>query len=57
MRKLELNGQFVDLSSEEMLCLEGGESWVVTIFYFAGRAIGELSKIQKYSGDNGQWMA
>lgn len=56
MKKLEINGQFIDLTMEEMVSLEGG-SWVVDAFYLVGRAIGEIAKIQKYSGDNGQWMA
>lgn len=57
MKQLEISGQFVDLSSEEMLCLEGGESWVIKAAYYLGRVIGEISEIQLYSGDNGQWMA
>lgn len=57
MKQLEMNGLFVDLESEEMLCLEGGASWVVTGAYIFGRIIGEISKIQLYSGDTGQWMA
>jgi hypothetical protein len=57
MNQFELNGHFVDLTSEDLLCLEGGASWVVTASYVFGRIFGEIAKIQLYSGDNGQWMA
>ena len=56
MKQLEINGQFVDLTMEEMVSLEGG-NWIVTVAYCLGRVIGEIAKIQSYSGDNGQWMA
>lgn len=57
MKQLELNGHFDDLNNEDLLRLEGGESWVVTGAYVFGRILGEISKIHLYSGDTGQWMA
>lgn len=57
MKQLEICGQFMDLSIEEMVCIEGGTSWVVKVAYLVGRAIGEIAEIQEWSGDTGQWMA
>lgn len=57
MKQLEIGGQFMDLSMEEMVCIEGGTSWVVKVAYLIGRAIGEIAEIQEWSGDTGQWMA
>lgn len=57
MKQLEFCGQFIDLSIEEMVCIEGGASWVVKAAYWFGRVIGEIAEIQEWSGDNGQWMA
>jgi len=57
MKQLEINGHFVDLTMEEMVNFEGGRNLVVDAAYLFGRIIGEIAKIQSYSGDNGQWMA
>lgn len=57
MNKLEINGQFIDLTMEEMINFEGGRNLVVDAAYLFGRIFGEIAKIQLYSGDNGQWMA
>lgn len=56
MKKLEFNGQFVDLTMEEMVSTEGGGLVEVASYVF-GWVIGQIAKTQKYSGDNGQWMA
>lgn len=57
MKQLEISGQFIDLTMEEMVSIEGGRNIVVDAAYWFGRIIGEIAKIQSYSGDNGQWMA
>lgn len=56
MKQINTNGQYIDLSVEELAMIEGG-SWVVDVFYLIGRGIGELSKIQKGYDETGQWLA
>jgi len=57
MKQLEISGQCIDLSMEEMISLDGGASWVVKAAYWIGRMFGEIAEIQEWSGDTGQWMA
>jgi hypothetical protein len=57
MKQLEISGQLVDLTMDEMVCLDGGGSLVEAAAYVFGWVIGQIAKTQKYSGDNGQWMA
>lgn len=47
----------MDLSTEELVELNGGSNVGVTIAKAFGFVIGAIAKIQEYSGDNGQWMA
>lgn len=51
------NGLFIDLDNQEMVELNGGSQVVELAAKVFGYIIGSLTKIQLYSGDNGQWMA
>lgn len=57
MKKELNNGLLTDLTTQEMEALNGGSVVGELLFKAAGFVIGAISKIQQYSGDNGQWMA
>jgi len=51
------SGLFIDLTNQEMVELNGGGAIIEVAAKVFGYIIGSLTKIQLYSGDNGQWMA
>jgi len=56
--KQNLNsGQYIDLTNQEMVELNGGSAVGVAVAKALGFVFGAIAKIQEYSGDNGQWMA
>lgn len=56
--KQNLNsGLFIDLTNQEMVELNGGSTVGALAAKVFGYIFGSLTKIQEYSGDNGQWMA
>ena len=56
--KQNLNsGLFVDLTNQELVELNGGSTVGALAAKVFGYIIGSLTKIQEFSGDNGQWMA
>jgi hypothetical protein len=58
MKKIENNTNFVELSSDEMINLNGGSKVVEKIIYILGWGFGVLARIQERAGgDNGQWLA
>jgi hypothetical protein len=57
MKQNLTKGLYTDLTSQELVELNGGSVVGETVAKALGFVFGAIAKIQLYSGDNGQWMA